>query len=426
MPGIGSTQISRRQMAGILGLGAVTPLVLAACSGPGASTGGGGSHPTLSQWYHQYGEAGTEQAAKKYAASYKDATVNVNWVAGDYASKLNTRLLAGSGVDVFENNAINIADARAGKYADMTSIIEPIKDQFSETALYNVQIDGKYWGIPMIIDPQAFYYNKAMFSDAGLEVPTTMEAFYECVAKLSSGGKKGIFLSNTDGGAGFSSTMAWATGTDIIASDNKTNGFSGDVDALAETYSWFRKIQQNGFGLQGQPSDWWDITPFANRKIGIQWGGMWSMPQAVKALGDDVGMFPMPPSGSNGTYALIGSNWNQQVAQKSPNRKAALEFAKWLWVDQKQDQEDWALSYGFHIPPLKAVAASASKLQSGAAKEFVDAFTKYGKATGPYYTNEIGQAMEDAGTNIIVKGADAKTQLAAAAKKIDASLATLQ
>src|SRR5689334_3123862 len=130
MPGIGSTQISRRQLAGILGLGAVTPLVLAACSGPGANTGGsGGGKPTLSQWYHQYGEAGTEQAAKKYAASYKDATVNVNWVAGDYASKLNTRLLAGSGVDVFENNAINIADARAGKYADMTSIIEPIKDQ---------------------------------------------------------------------------------------------------------------------------------------------------------------------------------------------------------------------------------------------------------------------------------------------------------
>jgi multiple sugar transport system substrate-binding protein len=425
MAGNNSTQISRRQLLGALGIGAASPLLLAACSGPGAG-GGGGSSSTISQWYHQYGEEGTEAAAKKYAAAYTKKTVKVNWVAGDYASKLNTRLLAGSGVDVFENNGINIADARAGRYADLTDLMDPIKDQFNQAVLENVTIDGKIWGIPMIIDPQAFYYSKSAFSDAGLKVPETMEDLYNAVKKLSSGGKKGIFLSNTDGGAGLWATSVWATGSELFTSDNKKAGWADNIDALAESYSFLQKIQQEKMGLQGQPSDWWDITPFAQKKVPIQWGGMWSVPQAVKALGDDVGIFAMPGSGAKATQAVILGGWNQQVAAKAADVKAAKAFVKWLWVDQKKDQEDWALSYGFHIPPLTAVAESASKLQSGAGKEFVDLFNKYGKAQGPYVTSAVGTAMGDAGTAIIINNKDPKSTLEDAAKKVESALAQIK
>ena len=39
----------------------------------GSAGSGGSSGATIAQWYHQYGEAGTEQAVKRYAAAYKDA-----------------------------------------------------------------------------------------------------------------------------------------------------------------------------------------------------------------------------------------------------------------------------------------------------------------------------------------------------------------
>lgn len=52
--------------------------------GATAAACGGGKH--LSQWYHQYGEKGTEQAAKKYAAAYKKEKVQVQWKPGDYGS----------------------------------------------------------------------------------------------------------------------------------------------------------------------------------------------------------------------------------------------------------------------------------------------------------------------------------------------------
>ena len=48
------------------------------------------SKPTINQWYHQYGEAGTQQAVERYAKEYPDATVKVQWTPGDYTSKLNS------------------------------------------------------------------------------------------------------------------------------------------------------------------------------------------------------------------------------------------------------------------------------------------------------------------------------------------------
>ena len=72
--------LSRRQVLALGGgLGALG--ALAACGSntgregaapapSGSGSAGGGTKPTLNQWYHQYGEAGTQQAVQKYAKDY--------------------------------------------------------------------------------------------------------------------------------------------------------------------------------------------------------------------------------------------------------------------------------------------------------------------------------------------------------------------
>ena len=71
--------LSRRAvLSGALGLAAAG--ALGACGsnkGTGAATGGGGAKVSLSQWYHQYGEKGTQEAAKRYAAEYTAAGVQI-------------------------------------------------------------------------------------------------------------------------------------------------------------------------------------------------------------------------------------------------------------------------------------------------------------------------------------------------------------
>src|ERR1700754_486811 len=103
-----------KRTGGLAALAAFT----AACGGntgrPSSGDGGGGSKVNLSQWYHQYGEAGTQQAATKYAKAYTDANVAVQWTPGDYASKLASGLLSNKGPDVFESQ-LNIGMVKSNQ-----------------------------------------------------------------------------------------------------------------------------------------------------------------------------------------------------------------------------------------------------------------------------------------------------------------------
>src|SRR5687767_15419577 len=42
-----------------------------------------GDQPTLSQWYHEYGEEGVLEAVERYAEEYEAANVEVEWISGD-------------------------------------------------------------------------------------------------------------------------------------------------------------------------------------------------------------------------------------------------------------------------------------------------------------------------------------------------------
>ena len=64
--------------AGLAGCGSNTgrPSGDASSSASGASSGG--ARPSLSQWYHEYGEDGVEAAVKRYAAAYEQAHLRID------------------------------------------------------------------------------------------------------------------------------------------------------------------------------------------------------------------------------------------------------------------------------------------------------------------------------------------------------------
>jgi multiple sugar transport system substrate-binding protein len=102
------------------------------------------------------------------------------------------------------------------------------------------------------------------------------------------------------------------------------------------------------------------------------------MPVMQKALGDDLGIFPFPKIGSAGKLSVYNGGWSIFVNAKGKHVDEAKEYVKWLWIDQKEYQEDWATSYGFHIPPRTSIAEQADKLKSGLAAEGVELFNRYG------------------------------------------------
>ncbi len=439
-------RLTRRSFFTAAAVAAGTGL-LAACSGGGGGGGGTAAQPTtgaakpagaaattapattgnaieLNHWYHQYGEAGTQQAAMKYAADYSkvkpNVKVNVGWTPGDYGAKLNSALLGSDAPDVFETQ-LNRDMVRAGQVVPLDDIYGDLKSDFNEVGLRANTVDGKLYGVKMIDDTGLVYYRKSLLDKAGVTPPTTLDELGTAIDKLGSGQVKGMYMGN-DGGVGvLGDEILWSSGHDYLK-DGKIDFTHDDVVAAFTKAQQFFKDRSPKI-LSGAPTDWWDPTAFTTGLSAIQWTGLWAMPAIKKALGDDFGVLPWPAIGAGlGTPSTFWGGWSQFVYGKGKSIEEAKAYVKWLWIENKDVQKDWSLSYGFHVPPRKTSAAEAEPLKTGPAKEAVDILSKYGVPGNPAWTNAMGTAYKDAITNILKNGADVKAELTGAASKVQAEL----
>ncbi|MFF7865270.1 ABC transporter substrate-binding protein [Streptomyces qaidamensis] len=379
---------------------------LAACGGNTGRGGGSGSGTNLVQMFHAYGEAGTEQAIKRYAKAYKDANVTTQWItSSDFESKLFSALLTKNAPDLFEFHP-QIQMVKSGQVADLTDIIDPVKDDFNPADIKSHTVDGKIYGVRMIDDPQFFFYRKSMLDKAGVKVPTTLDELMEAAAKLTTGKVKGLYMGNDLHSV--INPMIWSAGADTL---NAKNEIAYHTPAVIEGIKKMRKLFTSGDLLLGAPTESWDPSSFNQGLCAIQWCGMWAMPAIQDALGDDWGVFPFPKTVDSGKQSVYNGGWSMFVNAKGKNVDAAKEYVKWLWIDQKQYQEDWATSYGFHIPPRTSLAKSADKLKSGNAAEGVKLFNEFGHFDNIGWTQAMITALEDVFANSVRKSMDPEQAL---------------
>ncbi len=424
-----SKSLDRRSLL-TLGGGAAAAGLLAACgSNTGRTTsssttsGSGGSKPALAQWYHQYGETGTQQAVQGYAKAYTDATVTVTWKPGDYDQSTAASLLTDSGPDVFEyGNGPTIDMIKGKQVVDMTDAVGAAASDFNDAVIKRMTYDGKIWAIPQVVDMQLLVYRKSLLAAAKITPPETIEELQSAAEALTTGKVKGLFLGN-DGGAGLmGGPMLWAAGLDYLKDDN-TFGF--DDDAAVTSLSKLRELFTSKHLLLGAPADWFDASALNQGLTAMQFTGLWTFPDIKKALGDDFGCIPWPKLGSasDGKKSVPVGAYGSCVSAKSKNVDAAKAFAKWLWVDQTDKQLDFATAYGFHIPSRKALLAKATTLQSGPAKDAAQYAVDFGHAQSPLlWTPKCQTAFGDMMSKIVKDGADVKAEIAKVKTVADAEL----
>ncbi|MGW5460826.1 ABC transporter substrate-binding protein [Streptomyces sp. NPDC003996] len=408
--------MSRRGVL-VAGAGLAGGGLLSACGG---NTGrGSGSSAELSQWYHQYGEAGTEQAVERYAGAYRKARVRVQWRPGNYDQQTAAALLTDSGPDVFEVNGPTLDQIQGGQVVDLTELVKGVEGNFNPAVLAPKTYDGRVWGIPQVVDMQMLYYRKSLLRDAGVEPPDTLDALVDAARKLTDSKVKGLFLGN-DGGAGvLGGTPLYAAGLQLVTEDGKV-GF--DDPAAARTLGKLHRLYADKSLLLGAPADWSDPSAFIQGLSAMQWSGLWALPQVRKELGDDFGVLPFPKDGGQGKPAVPVGAYGAAVSARSRHKEAAKEFVRWLWVQRTDYQEDFALSYGFHIPARISLARKATALRSGAAADAVRFTTDHGYAQPLLWTPAAQTAYQDALSRIISGGASPEDELRAVVRKVAAEL----
>jgi multiple sugar transport system substrate-binding protein len=415
--------LSRRRLLAAGG-GLAVGAALAAC---GSNTGRGGDAspggPALSQWYHQYGEPGVEQAVRRYASAYRKTRVDVQWRPGDYDQQTAAALLTDSGPDVFESPGPTLDQIQGGQVVDLTDVISGAQSDFNPTVLGPKTYQGKVYGIPQTIDMQMLYYRKSLLAKAGVQPPSTLDELVAAARALTTDETKGLFLGN-DGGAGvLGGVPLWAAGLELVTPDGAV-GF--DDPAAATAMGKLHTLYADKSLLLGAPSDWSDPAAFIQGLTAMQWTGLWALPQITTALGDDFGVLPFPPDGPRGRPSVPLGAYASSVSARGGGIAEAKDYVKWLWVDRTDFQEDFALSYGFHIPARTSLAQRAAPLRSGPAADAVRFTTEYGHANPLLWTPRSGTALQDALSRIISGGADPSAQLASLVTTVSAELARVR
>lgn len=384
-----------------------------------------GARVTLTQWYHQYGEEGTQDAVMRYAQDYTrafpDVAVQVVWVPGDYQTKLNTALLTAGGPDVFEKQ-LSVPMVSAGQVAPLDDLFTPDvrRDFLPDDILVNT-VDGHIYAVKMVGDMGLLYFRPSLFEKAGLKPPSTWDELLAASKALTTKERKGLFVGN-DGGVGALLNIApWSARSDFLKDDK----ILFDNERTAASYEKLRELSNSPSLLIGAPTDWWDPSAFTSDQCAMQWGGLWAFPAIKKALGEDVGAVPWPALDERGTPVTFAGGWSQMVNSGSPNLDEAKKFVRWLWIENQKIQADWNLSYGFHVPPRLSVAKSAAPLRAGVPAQAVEILAKFGKIIPPQWSSGMNTILTDAASNIVKQGRPARAEVSLAARKCERELARL-
>ena len=130
----------------------------------------------------------------EFEAANPDIKIVTDQVLNDsYKEKIRVLVSTDDIPDVFMSwsgsFAINLVKSgRVQTWDDLLAADPEFKNSIVESQWPPFQIDGKQYGVPWSMDGKAFFYNKTLFDELGLTVPTTLQELYAVCDKLIEAG----------------------------------------------------------------------------------------------------------------------------------------------------------------------------------------------------------------------------------------------
>ena len=402
---------------------ALLAVVLAACQG--AAPGGGQSSPgaggtaaagkqrvEVFSWWTTGGEAaGLDKLIKKFNDANPQWEVFNAAVAGGAGSNakavLKNRMLGGDPPDSFQ---VHMGHELLDTWVT-TGYMEPLDelyqsegwlDKFPKGVLDIVSADGHYWSVPVNIHrANVLWYNKKVFSDAGVQPPKTFEEFKTVADKLKTKGVTPLALGDTDKWAAthlFETILIGTLGPDKYKGlwTGQTDWAGAEVKQSLETFkmmlgyvngdhnalTWDQANQQviDGKAAMTVMGDWADGDYVAKKFTDYGWAPTPGTDGIYDALSDTFGL-PKNAKHGDGVKAflkLLGSAEGQDIfnplkgsiparsdaGTPPPGEKGYDDYLKSALQDWKTDT----------IVPSLAHGAAASE---GWLTEIVDAISAF-------------------------------------------------
>ena len=322
---------------------ATVGIALAGCSGPGGATGGGGDATSIEDALEQGGTLtywawapSSEAQVAAFEKAYPNVDVKlVNAGSGvDEYTKLQNTIKAGKGapdVAQLEDTAVP-QFALSDSLVDLTAYgLDDLKDQYTVGTWSSVASDGKLYGLPQDSGPMSLYYNKRVFDQYGIAVPTTWDE-YVAAAKTLHEADPSTYLTSDNGDGLFASSLIWQAGGRPFAVDGtKVTIDLQDEGTLKWTSVWNEMVENKLLAPTAAYSDDW-YKQLGSGQIASLISAAWLPSLLQTAAADGAGDWraaPMPTYDGTPASANYGGSAQVVVAQ-SKQQALAAGFVKWL------------------------------------------------------------------------------------------------
>ncbi|WP_460916681.1 ABC transporter substrate-binding protein [Plantactinospora veratri] len=349
----------------------MTTASLAACGDSGGSSEGAAK--TLTYWASNQGASieFDKQTLQPELDKFEQQTgIKVNLEVVPWSDLLNRLLAAatsGKGPDVVNigntwsaslqatNALIPFDDATLGEVGG--------KDRFVPAALAAAGAPGKPpAAVPLYSLAYALYYNKKMFTDAGITTPpATWEELVETGKKLTKAGQWGLAVegANPSENSHHAFTFGQQWGGEWFDSAGKPTFDTPQNVAAVKRYIDLMAVDKIVNPSNAEYAQNQSVADFANRKAAmLLWQAAGSNFKAQGMSPDEWGIAPVPfpatpPPGGKKVNSMV-AGINLAVFKHTENLDGALEFVKFMTSDAEQVTLN--KTYG-SLPSVKTASA---------------------------------------------------------------------
>jgi raffinose/stachyose/melibiose transport system substrate-binding protein len=319
----------------------------AASVAPPPSASAASTEPVTIEWWHittgDPGKTVFQGIADAYTAAHPNVKINITILENEaFKTKLATSIQSGEVPDLFQSwgGGIMAAQADAGALKDITADIASWKDTINPGALSIYAYKDVQYGVPWDMGMIGVWYNKALFTKAGITAPpTTWDEYLTDVGKLKAAGITPLAIAGKDM---WPSMHLWTYlalrigGGENMAQMVQTGNWS--TDACTKAGDEVLKLNaldpyQAGFKAADYNAE---AAAVGNRKAAMEVMGQWApavqMDQSAdkKGLGDDLGWFPFPTVTGGAGAATDGVGGGNGIAVGKDASPEALDFLKFF------------------------------------------------------------------------------------------------
>ncbi|WP_456283957.1 ABC transporter substrate-binding protein [Microbacterium sp. JZ101] len=248
-----------------------------------------------------------------------------------YNTWLSTQLASGEGPDIIMDGASFPARVAAGNLVDLSD--DDVIEGFSEVGLALASdAEGRVFGVPSYGWFSGIFYNKALFEEAGAEVPTTFDEFLDAADKLTAAGIQPMAAGLADSDKAIHSLMGYLENAYYNNGDGSVQldtDFAYGEAALDGNWNdplsdWSQVIEHGVLTpeMVGVPLSQ-AVAEFTNGEAAMYISGPWDY-QAIKDAGLDFGMFSHVGEDAENQWLLGGPAASMGVNADSDQPDAAL------------------------------------------------------------------------------------------------------